>query len=294
MKSAQVVFLLLFAVCICLQVQNIRANEETVERITWAGNTFEVHVNALDSWQTGTVLEVIVRLTLVQMDTQGKGAEYVTYNPYYWNPSFFELTVRGGKNYTTRDGERPILWVSEELLEHVNFTKVGDYWEKKLDLGMDSWAAEKLGRGEIAYARLSVGFSLREYGANQTFLNDANLGASITVVVFRPLLSTTETIAVGGVGAFMLVGLLTFASYKLGWISICRWGYHDWKGCGERVVVHRTCSGTLLKPASREPSIVFSERRCSRCGLMQKRRFSRSRDGFLEVVGVEDVGFTPT
>ncbi len=292
MKRVSGVLPLLVVLCLCLQDQSVKATERTIEHTTWAGNTYEVYVNASDTWQIGTLLEVTVRLTLVQMDIQDKGVEYVTYSSYYWNPRFLELAVSGGKD-TTSSGGYPIPWAWEEWIEPVNFTKADDHWEKKFSLKMSSWAATKLERGETANARLGVGFSLDEYGANHTLLNEPGLDISTSIAVFRPFLSTIEAIAVSGAGAFMIVGLLAFAFYKLGWISFCRWGYHDWKDCGERVIVHWTDPGIIV-PASRKPSIVFSERTCSRCGLMQKRKFSRSRDGFVEVAGVEDVGFTHT
>jgi hypothetical protein len=179
----------------------------------------------------------------------------------------------------------------------LNLTEDGDYWEQQIRLKMSDWIVDDLERGETANATLYARFSLEEYDANHTriFVPDIG-GPTVGITVFRPFLSTAETYVVGGVGSVMTFGLLALGLHKAGRLPLCRWGYHDWRDYGDRVVVRWREQRVLEDPShphpvdkSRKEDTVVSGRRCQYCGVHQQRKFIENEDGELEVAGWENV-----
>lgn len=279
------------------------AVEKTIEYTDWDCR-FELYVDAQDTWQVGTQLEVLVRLTLVQ-----KGIDNYDYKP--WDGAtefvtslpegvdgrareFVSLSVVGGHIIPFRPSDRA-RWGTLYYYAPVNLTEDGDYWERQFRLDMHEWSVGYLGRGETDNATLHVGLYLAEYDANHTLLNELYVGgnnSTVGIAVFRPLLSTTETYVVGGVGSVMAIGLLAFALQRLG--RLCRWGYHSWRDHGNRVVVRWREPRVLGDPSRPRPvsklrkeSTVMSGRKCRFCGLHQERKFIKNEDGEWEVAGWE-------
>ena len=198
-KSSTLVFLLL-AFCLALQIPHARALEKTLEVTTW-GCRYELYVETPDTWQTGTQLEMTVRLTLVQKGVEGREIGYVTNNSRGAS-ELLKWWIEGGKNYTQWRFSFPVRWVLVEYDEAVNLTEVGDFWEKQFQLEMSDLSASRLGRGESANATLYVGFNLAEFGVNHTLLNVPFPAISVgNIAIFKPFLTIIEAVVVAGFGA---------------------------------------------------------------------------------------------
>jgi hypothetical protein len=280
------------------------AVEKTIENTDWDCK-FELYVDAQDTWQVGTQLEVLVRLTLVQKGIDNYDykpwdgtTEYVTSLPEgAGGQKFVWLSVVGGHIIPFRPSDQ-VRWGTLEYDAAVNLTKDGDYWERQFRLDMFDWSADYLGRGKTDDATLHVELILAEYDVDHTLLNEPYVGGSNTTVgitVFRPLLSTTETYVVGGVGSILAVGLLALALHRIGRLPLCRWGYHSWRDCGIRVVVRWREPRALEDPSHPSPvsklrkeDTVMSGRKCRYCGLHQERKFTKNEDGEWEVAGWEN------
>lgn len=183
---------------------------------------YEVYVTVPDTWQIRSRLEVRVRLTVTQIGTEVRQVKYVTEASY--PKMFLVLDVYDAhlQAYWVEEAE----WASMEWESLMNFTEVGDYWEKEISLGMNSWLAGKLERGEVAKATLRLKLCLDEYGANHTLISQPYLripgdaaGGPMEVAIFRPFLSTRETLEVGGVSAVFVFGLLLLALKRFGLVS---------------------------------------------------------------------------
>jgi hypothetical protein len=270
-----------------LQSQIVLTSERTIDCIRPDAH-YEVYVKTPETWQVGTLLEVFVRLTLVEKSIGGREVYYVR-NSIVPNYKFLSIRVwqSGGEH----------CWGSVDYDESVNLTKNGDYWEKRFNVAMNSWLASKLERGEVVNASLAVYFTIDEVGAD-FIVSGGVIPMSTEVVIFRPFLSTAETFGVIGVGGVFAFCIVVFVFYRLRKISFCRWGYHEWRDYGERVLV-RWKELTVLEDRThphvsrlKKEDVVFTRRECLRCGLQQKRKFAKNKDGMWEVAGFETVGFT--
>lgn len=286
---------MLLTLCLGLHILAVNATERIIECKT-RGCEYEVYVDAPDTWTIYTRLKVTVRLTLIRKGIEDRQVEYVT-NSSHPGLEFLYLNVHDGNH-------RLSTWDSVQRYESVNLTREGDYWEKQFSLSMESWVANQLERGERVEATLGVRFYLDEYGANYTLLGVPTVGTvrqyvgddPIRISIVRPFFSAIETYAVGGVGAFMAFGLLAFTLHKLGVVPLCRWGYHNWRDYGDRVVVRWREPRVVDDPTRphvtkvRKEDAVMSRRKCVHCGLDQKRKFTKTEDSTWETVGWEDNG----
>jgi len=192
-----------------LEVGNVIALERTFE-VTSRGSRYEVYVEALDTWQIGTQLEVKTRLTLIQKQVGDSQVAYVT------NATpFLSVSVHGSP-----------LYGNVYYYEFVNLTKDGDYWETKLLLEMNKNYEAELESGETIDTTLSVRFRLDAFGANHTKIDESFVvmtpwlldNDGILVTVFRPFSATEIYTAVGGCGIITL-GLVMFIIDRVGLVS---------------------------------------------------------------------------
>jgi hypothetical protein len=100
-----------------------------------------------------------------------------------------------------------------------------------------------------------------------------------------------------GIGLGILtIGVLAAAAQLTRARLFCRWGYHEWRDYGERVVVRWKEQQVLEDQICprvgklRKEDVVLSRRECLRCGRQQKRSFLKNEDGTWEVAGWKDVG----
>jgi hypothetical protein len=199
MKKYNIAFFLLLVFYLSFHFPQSRALEKTLEIPTW-GCRYEVYVEAPDTWQTGTQIEVTVRLTLIQKGVEGREISYVSNHEgmllHWW--------LTGGKNYTQHitGPQHPVRWVTVEHDETMNLTEEGDYWEKQFQGEMYDRAETRLGRGETANATFILGFLLEEFSANHTLLDEPWVGDIFgNIIVFRPLLSMIEAVVLAGISA---------------------------------------------------------------------------------------------
>jgi len=286
----------LLALFLSLQTRRVGATERTFEYTT-LGCRYQIYTEVPDTWHFGTSLEVKVRITLMQKSVGNKTIEYITSYPQmaHWSRHLLGIRVSGPSGR----------WGEIEYEESVNFTQNGDYWEKQFSLEMDTWTASKLKRDGTEEATFKVGFNLIEYDTwGRDFVEPwapgvhSSLEESIKVTVFRPFLSTVETIGISISGVSAVAGLFVFSQYKLKRISFCRWNYHDWRLYGDRVFVRwneRRIEESFHTPrlvGRQRQDVVHSRRQCLRCGLRQKRKLTQNEDDAWEVYGWEDIGYT--
>ena len=123
--------------------------------------------------------------------------------------------------------------------------------------------------------------------------------------IHRPFLSTIEWIAVILIITFGVCGLGFIIYKKITMKSntrtraLCRWGFHDWRGSGDSVIIRWKEVRVLDNPSylnavgkSRKEDVVKFERECLYYGLHQKRKFTMNEVGKLEVAGWETVDLT--
>jgi hypothetical protein len=138
--------------------------------------TFDVYVETEDSWQTDVSMTVLVRCTLVAK---------------HW--SFDHVDI---KETNARISSLKFTFDSENIEETASLENVGDYYERRINFQVPS---SKLSRGENV--SLSIFWSINiDIVDNVEWKHwiyiGSNYDAPLKVEIFRPFLSTLETIMI--------------------------------------------------------------------------------------------------
>jgi hypothetical protein len=70
---------------------------------------------------------------------------------------------------------------------------------------------------------------------------------------------------------------------------ICKLGFHKWRNQGEKVLITWQEPGFIPGTTKTMKKIVFCERKCLRCGIRERRKFSKNVDGTLAAAGWERI-----
>jgi hypothetical protein len=212
-----------------LQVGNVVALERTFE-VTSCGSRYEVYIEAPDTWQFGTQLEVKTRLTLIHKRVGDSQVEYVTNASRAHSESLrVHVSESSAVLLFGEEGNHPENPFStrKDCWEFVNLTKDGDYWETQLLLEMGERNEGRLERGESTDTVLVVYFTLDAFGANHTKISESFIVGTLSLsdddqillTVFGPSFFSTEIYAAVGGCAIIVLGLVMFVMERVGWVS---------------------------------------------------------------------------
>jgi len=196
MKKHLALFLFLLTVLLANQIQVVRALQKTYEWNIPSGvggspNTYIISLITSDGWQVDTTVDVTFRLTLTYKSSTLADTE-----------TEWVKIVLSSENFIMDSGSQT---------ETVILRNIGDYWEKKVSFYIPP---EKVNRGQtlnvstifVVSMNTIDNIQLRRWDQTaQSYDNPMYVG------LFRPLLSTLETIIVavvviviGGASGFML------------------------------------------------------------------------------------------
>lgn len=162
------------------QIQIAKANtvSETYQWEPPPGDheTFDVYVETEDSWQTDVSMTVLVKCTLVAK---------------HW--SFDHVDIKGTN---VRISSLKFTFDSENIEETASLENIGDYYERRINFQIPS---SKLSRGENV--SLSIIWSINiDIVDNVQWKHWVYIGSNsdtpLRVELFRPFLSTLETIII--------------------------------------------------------------------------------------------------
>ena len=70
---------------------------------------------------------------------------------------------------------------------------------------------------------------------------------------------------------------------------LCRLGFHKWKNYGEVVLIEWKEPGFVPGTKEKIQKLVHAQRKCTRCGIMEKTIFADNIDGTKSAVGRERI-----